>query len=240
MVLAYDGTSFQGWQVQRSADTVQGRLEAALTRMAKGKIGVVGSGRTDAGVHALAQVAHFRLEHPIPPSGILKGLNAMLPPEIRVRDVLVAPDGFHARYSASSKTYAYRLDRQPVTLPFRSRFTFHYPHPLDAQALDDAARRFEGEHDFRALRASSCGARTTTRRIFSSVFRHENDELVYEVTATGFLHHMVRNIVGTLLEVGRGKRVPASLDALLEGGDRTLAGPTAPAKGLHLVRVDYR
>lgn len=245
MILAYDGTAFQGWQAQPRTDTIQGRLETALGRMAKAPVSVVGSGRTDAGVHALAQVAHFRLEHPIPTGGLVKGVNTMLPPEIRVRDVSEAPDGFHARYSATAKTYAYRLDRDPVPLPFRSRFSLHYPHSLDLTAMNEAASCFEGEHDFRALRASACGAKTTTRRIFSSRFTSGSDEpstdgeLVYEVTANGFLHHMVRNLVGTLLEVGAGKRDPASMLTLLDSGDRTLAGPTAPAKGLHLMRVDY-
>jgi len=241
MLLAYDGTEYRGWQIQPADETIQGHVERALSTLAKMPVPVVASGRTDAGVHARAQVAHFELARPIPRDGLRSGMNAILPRDIRVREVEEAPEGFHARYSARSKTYAYRLDRSKIALPFRSRFVSHYPHPLSRTALDEAAALFEGTHDFAGFRASSCAARTTTRQVFSSRFTFEEDanELVYEVTATGFLHHMIRNMVGTLLEVGRGKRPVISIRAILSSGDRTQAGPTAEAKGLHLLRVDY-
>jgi tRNA pseudouridine38-40 synthase len=239
MLLAYDGTAYQGWQVQAEGDTIQGRLEDALGRMAKSPVRVTAAGRTDAGVHALGQVAHFRLEHEIPEDGILRGLNTLLPLDIRVRAVEQAPPDFHARYRARSKTYRYHLERASVPLPFRSRFAVHYPRALDEGALDEAARAFEGEHDFAAFRASSCNAKTTTRRVFASSWSECGTELVFEVTATGFLQHMIRNMVGTMLEIGGGKRPLASISALFASGERTAAGPTAKAKGLHLVRVDY-
>lgn len=239
MLLAYDGTAYRGWQVQPEGDTVQGRVEEALSRMAKSPVSVVAAGRTDAGVHARGQTAHFRLEGSIPTEGILRGLNAMLPGDIRVRAVEEAPAGFHARYSARSKTYRYHLDRAPVPLPFRSRFTVHYPHVLDRDALDEAASSFLGEHDFAAFRASSCSAKTTTRHVIDSRWLDDECELVFEVTATGFLQHMIRTMVGTMLEIGRGKRAPAAITRLFESGDRTRSGPTAVAKGLHLVHVDY-
>lgn len=239
MILAYDGTAYHGWQAQPDAETIQGRVEAALLRMAKAAVSVTAAGRTDAGVHAQGQTAHFRLQHAIPPDGIRRGINTLLPEDIRVLDVSEAPAGFHARYGARSKTYAYRLERSEVASPFRTRFALHYPHPLDVDALDRAAALFEGEHDFRAFRASSCSAKTTTRRVTTSRWRSEGDELVYEIAAGGFLHHMIRNIVGTQLEVGRGARSPESILELFRSGDRTAAGPTAPARGLHLVRVDY-
>ena len=239
MTLAYDGTEYRGWQLQPEGDTVQGLVESALARMAKAPIRVTAAGRTDSGVHASAQVAHFRLERPIPLDGILRGLNAMLPGDVRVLDVERVEEDFHARFGARSKTYRYFLDRAKVASPLRCRFTLHYPHPLDRDALDRAAALIIGEHDFAGFRASSCEARTTTRSCTQSIWRAEADELVYEIAANGFLHHMVRNLVGTLLEIGRGKRAPDSIEVIFRSKDRTEAGPTAPAHGLHLIRVDY-
>ena len=239
MTLAYDGTAYLGWQIQPRGDTIQERVEGALSRMAKAPVRVVAAGRTDRGVHAEGQVAHFELEHPIPTVGILRGLNAMLPGDIRILEVTGVSPEFHARFCARAKTYRYHIDRSPVPLPFRSRYALHYPHALDRDALDRAAEAFVGEHDFRAFRASSCDAKTTIRRILVSEWVDEGGELVFEVTATGFLQHMIRSMVGTLLEVGRGKRSPSSIVKLLASGERSQAGPTAPAKGLHLIRVDY-
>ncbi len=239
MTLAYDGTAYRGFQWQPAEDTIQARLESALSRMAKEPVRVTGAGRTDSGVHAWAQVAHFVLPRPIPPRGIREGLNSMLPDDIRVRDVEEVDDDFHARFDARSKVYRYYLDRAPVASPLRCRFTLHYPYPLDREALDDGARRLLGDLDFAAFRASSCTARTTVRRCTASSFRDEGEELVYEIEASGFLHHMVRNIVGTLLEVGRGTRAASSLEALFASRQRPEAGPTAPAKGLHLIKVEY-
>ena len=175
----------------------------------------------------------------IPPEGILRGLNSMLPEDIRVIAVEEAEDDFHARFSARDKTYRYHFDRAKVPLPFRSRYALHYPHVLDRERLDAGAKLLLGEHDFAGFRAASCEAKTTTRRLRVSRFFEQGTELVYEVAANGFLHHMVRNLVGTLLEVGRGTRELGSIAALFESRDRTAAGPTAPAKGLHLIEVDY-
>lgn len=239
MLVAYDGTAYRGWQVQPGCDTVQGHLQDALSRMAKAPVDVVAAGRTDSGVHALGQSAHFRLEHAIPTEGVLRGLNTMIPGDIRIRAVDEAPTDFHARYSAASKTYRYHLDTSQVPLPFRSRFAVHYPYSLDRAALDHAARLFLDEHDFAAFRAASCGAKTTSRCVLESRWLEQASELIYEVAATGFLHHMIRNMVGTLLEIGRGKRPVESIPELFASGDRNQAGPTAAAKGLHLIRVDY-
>ncbi len=239
VTLAYDGTAYRGFQLQPGEDTIQTRLESALSQMAKEPVRVTAAGRTDSGVHAFGQVAHFRLPRPIPPRGILEGLNSMLPEDIRIREVWEAEDDFHARFDARSKTYRYYFDRSAVPSPFRGRFTLHYPYPLDRNALDDGASRFVGERDFAAFRASSCAARTTIRRCTASMFLDEGEELVFEIEATGFLHHMVRNIVGTLLEVGRGKRAPSSLESVFASRQRSQAGPTAPAKGLHLMKVTY-
>ena len=239
MTLAYDGTAYRGFQWQPEEDTIQARLESALSQMAKEPVRVTAAGRTDSGVHAWAQVAHFRLPRPIPPRGILEGLNSMLPEDIRVRIVEEADDAFHARFDARSKTYRYYFDRSPVPSPFRSRYTLHYPYALDREALDEGAALLLGERDFAAFRASSCRARSTVRSCTRSTFLDEAEELVFEITATGFLHHMVRNVVGTLLEVGRGKREPSSFESVFASRRRSEAGPTAPAKGLHLVKVTY-
>jgi tRNA pseudouridine38-40 synthase len=163
----------------------------------------------------------------------------MLPDDIRVRFVSEAEDDFHARFDARSKTYRYYFDRSPVPSPFRGRYTLHYPYALDRVALDEGAAHFLGERDFAAFRASSCRARSTVRSCTRSAFLDEGEELVFEITATGFLHHMVRNIVGSLLEVGRGKREPSSLESVFASRRRSEAGPTALAKGVHLVKVTY-
>jgi tRNA pseudouridine38-40 synthase len=239
MTLGYDGTAYRGFQWQPGEDTIQARLESSLSHMAKEPVRVTGAGRTDRGVHAWAQVAHFVLPRPIPPRGIRDGVNSMLPDDIRIRDVEEVDDAFHARFDARSKTYRYCLDRAPVASPLRCRFALHYPYPLDRELLDEGARRIPGERDFAAFRASSCTARTTVRRCTRSRFFDEGEELVYEIEASGFLHHMVRNIVGTLLEVGRGTREASSIEALFASRQRPEAGPTAPAKGLHLVKVVY-
>ncbi|MGH9462180.1 MAG: tRNA pseudouridine(38-40) synthase TruA [Vicinamibacteria bacterium] len=239
MTLAYDGTDYLGWQLQPQGPTIQSRLQDALANIAGEPITVVGAGRTDAGVHAQGQVAHFELPTSVPPSGLLKGLNSMLPEDIRILDVELAPPDFHARYSARSKTYRYFLDVAPVASPFRCRYTLHHPYPLDWEAMSKAAERFVGRHDFESFRASSCEAKTSERECTVSRLLQEGREWVYEAAADGFLHHMVRNIVGTLLEVGRGKIDPGEIDRLLKAKDRKQAGPTAPARGLHLMRVEY-
>jgi tRNA pseudouridine38-40 synthase len=239
ITLAYDGTEYQGWQVQPEEPTIQGRLQECLEKMAGHAVNIVGAGRTDSGVHAQAQVAHFQLGPSIPPDGLLRGLNSLLPRDIRVRDADLVPDGFHARYSARSKTYCYYLDLSPVTLPFRARFVHHYPHPLDLQSMNHASKSFIGRKDFAAFCAASSEVKTTVRECTASRLIEQGNELAYEISANGFLHHMVRNIVGTLLEVGRGKLAPEDIDRLFESRDRRLSGPTAAARGLHLMHVDY-
>jgi tRNA pseudouridine38-40 synthase len=170
---------------------------------------------------------------------LLRGLNSLLPADIRVLSVDRAPPGFHARYSAKSKCYRYYLDRSSVSLPFRARFTHHHPHPLNREAMAEAASYFTGRRDFLAFCAASTSVKTTVRECTVSRFYEKAPELVYEISANGFLHHMVRNIVGTLLEVGRGKLSPKDIEPLFQSKDRRLSGPTAPACGLHLIRVEY-
>jgi tRNA pseudouridine38-40 synthase len=266
LIISYDGTDFHGWQRQPGAPTVQECLESAIERILGEKVQVSGSGRTDAGVHALNQVANFQTACKIPSENLLKALNNTLQPTVRVKVVSAAHPRFHARYDARSKTYRYRILQAPVASPFVNRFVWHYPFPLDVVRMAQAAKLFEGEHDFTSFAAvaqallpvqkgtaandaqagvpvlQDIAQPNMVRTIFTSriLRRTRTWMLIYEVTGSGFLHHMVRNIVGTLVEVGRGKLQPVDITRILEARDRTLAGPTAPAQGLCLVKVDYR
>jgi tRNA pseudouridine38-40 synthase len=256
--LAYDGTDFSGWQRQPDRPTIQGCLEAALVKILGAPTPVCGSGRTDAGVHARGQVANFKTSATIPCANLRKALNDLLPAAIRVLLVQEAPADFHARYAVRAKTYRYRILQTPVCSPFLGRFVWHYPHELNRRGMAAAAKLLEGEHDFTSFAASSGGAEkddepaaspagpaedipSNVRRIYSSgvTWRQPVSLLSYEVRGSGFLHHMVRNLVGTLVEVGKGRLTSADVLRILEARDRQLAGPTAPAQGLCLMKVEY-
>lgn len=253
LILSYDGAEFAGWQVQPGRTTVQGALASAIGRLTGENVLPQGSGRTDAGVHALAQVASFATASPIPTENWRRALNDILPASIRVLDVTEAPPDFHARKSAGAKTYRYRIHRGDICPPFLARYVWHYPYPLDEPRMIAAAAVVEGEHDFtsfaavdpeRVERMASAtgdeeGKTTNVRTIFSSTWIREAEELVYTVRGSGFLHHMVRNLVGTFLLVGKGTLSRDDLSRILEARERTAAGPTAPASGLYLVDVEY-
>ncbi len=240
LTLAYDGTDYSGWQVQPDSITVQGTLETALAVIDGEPVKAVGSGRTDAGVHALAQVASCTLRSPIPAHGLLKALNRLLPPAIRVTEARQAPAGFHARHAAVAKTYEYRIQRAPICPPFEARYSYWHPYVLDEGAMGRGAARFEGSHDFRSFASAGGEIREcTVRTVYASTLNREGDLLVYRVRGSGFLYRMVRNLVGTLLEVGRGNLRPEELDSILAARDRRAAGPTAAARGLFLKGVEY-
>lgn len=242
ITLAYDGTDFHGWQVQPNLPTVQGTLQEVLSEIEAAPVRVDGSGRTDAGVHALAQVAAFWLDNPIPPENLRRAMNRLLPGAIRVLAVQeVAPD-FHPRYAALSKTYEYRIFRGEVCPPFQRRYVYHHPYPLDERRILAAAPLLEGEHDFSAFagadeRDQEGGSKVRT--VFFSRAELAGDLLLYRVRGSGFLKHMVRNIVGALLKVGKGNLDEAAIQALLTPGTIAKAGPRAPACGLFLVSVEY-
>ena len=243
LTIAYDGTDFVGWQIQPEAATVQGTLSLAIGRITGENVLPQGSGRTDAGVHALAQVATFQTASAIPTGNFVIALNDILPTSIRVLAAKeVAPD-FHSRKSAQAKTYRYRIYREAICPPFLSRYVWHYPYPLDEPALRETAPLVEGEHDFTSFAAvdpeRGREGISNVRRIFSSQWRRESCELIYEVRGNGFLHHMVRNLVGTFLLVGKATLMPADVTRILEAKDRSAAGATAPASGLYLVNVEY-
>jgi tRNA pseudouridine38-40 synthase len=246
LLLAYDGTDYVGWQRQPDGVSVQGLLEAALEPLAQGAVAVVGAGRTDAGVHATGQVAGVRMHSALSAPDLRRALNARLPPDVRV---------FHARFDARSKTYEYRIVQGPVASPFSQRYAWHLSGELDHARMAEAAALLEGEHDFSCFQSAGGNVRTSIRRVSRSVWIVQPDRsvlpfvpepsleggvlLAYRITGSGFLRHMVRAIVGTLVEVGRGVREPADVAALLAGTRRAAAGPTAPAHGLCLTGVEY-
>jgi len=242
IALAYDGTDFHGWQVQPGLSTIQGTLESVLAEIEGRPVHVAGSGRTDAGVHALAQVAAFSIQNPIPPANLRKAMNRLLPASIRVLSVEEAAAGFHPRFQALSKTYEYRIVRDEVCAPWEWRYVHHHPYPLDIDCMMACAPVIEGDHDFSAFAAADerdAEGQSKVRTIFRSQLESAAGRLIYRVRGSGFLKHMVRNIVGSLLEAGRGNLDAAGLRCLLEPAGGRKAGPTAPAKGLFLIGVDY-
>ncbi|WP_321470385.1 tRNA pseudouridine(38-40) synthase TruA [uncultured Paludibaculum sp.] len=242
ITVAYDGTEFHGWQVQPALPTIQGWLEQILTGIESAPVQVHGSGRTDAGVHALAQVAAFDLVNPIPCDNLRRAVNRLLPRSIRVTSVEEAAPDFHPRFQAKEKTYEYRIWREEICPPMRRLYVFHHPYPLDETAMIAAAPLLVGDHDFTAFAATDEKdelGHSKVRRIFASGLWREGGELVYRVRGSGFLKHMVRMIVGTLLEVGKGNLTEAGLQARLTPGFPAKAGPCVPASGLCLLNVEY-
>ena len=243
VTLAYDGSGFEGWQVQateRGARTVQGVLQDALGRLAGGAaVRADGAGRTDTGVHALGQVASFDLPRAMAAAELQRALNALLPPDVRVLEAAAAPAGFHARKSAVSTVYRYVLDTAPVQLPQRRRFAGHAPGPLDRNHVRAAADLYVGRRDFKALASAGGSVKTTVREVRRSEVAFEDDRLVYEVEADGFLRRMVRSLVGGLVAAGQGRMTIDGLRRALDSADRGRWPPPAPACGLTLVRVNY-
>jgi tRNA pseudouridine38-40 synthase len=259
-ILTYDGTPFNGWQVQPGLPTVQGVLAQTLHRITGETVLPQGSGRTDAGVHALAQVASFSLEAPIPALNLHLALNRTLPPSIRVLSVEPAPEGFHARYSAKRKTYEYRIfpARQPqaprssissICSPMLAPYVWDCHLPLDISTLQNAAVHIVGAHDFTSFAASDLDLTTRSaehqtevsaiRTIYHSSWHQSHELFIYRINGSGFLHHMVRNLVGTFVEAGTGRISPDCIPTILAQRDRSAAGPTAPARGLFLAEVEY-
>jgi len=245
LILSYDGTDFSGWQVQPCAATIQGTLASAIGRVTGEKVLPQASGRTDAGVHALAQVVTFVTESSVPTQNFQKALNDILPSSVRVLRVEEVAADFHARHSAKAKTYRYRIYRGAICPPFLARYVWHYPYPVEEGAMASAAALVVGEHDFRSFTAadSERGREaeyiSNIRQIFESSWERVGEEFVYTVRGSGFLHHMVRNLVGSFILVGKGTLKPDDVTRILEAKDRSQAGPTAPGHGLYLVNVEY-
>lgn len=256
LVIAYDGTDYKGWQIQPGERTIQGEVQAALGRIVGETPLPQGSGRTDAGVHALAQVASFALATRIPEPNLLRALNGTLPSAIRILEARTVQSTFHARHSAHAKTYEYRIFRGALCPPFLARYVYASRWPMDLEGMNRAAQLFVGTQDFVSFAATDPDLNTrmaadeggdtpavTVKTIFSSLWTElsstDGPLLVYRVRGSGFLHHMVRNLVGTMVDVGRGRTAPEAIPAIIAARSRSAAGPTAPARGLFLHSVEY-
>lgn len=242
ITVSYDGTDYHGWQVQPGLPTIQSALEVVLSEIEGAPVRVEGSGRTDAGVHALAQVAAFDLANPIPPANLYKAMNRLLPRDVRVLEAAEVATDFHPRFRAKAKTYEYRFHRSEICPPFVRRYVYSYPYPIDEARMVEGAPLFEGEHDFSAFAASDekdALGHSKVRRIFSSSVKREGDLLIYRVQGSGFLKHMVRNMVGVLIEAGKGNFTRTDIEKRLQPGCGIPAGPSVPARGLFLISVEY-
>jgi tRNA pseudouridine38-40 synthase len=243
ITVSYDGTDYHGWQVQPNVATIQRTIESVVTEIEGARVHVHASGRTDAGVHALAQVAAFDLANPIPCENLVRAMNRLLPRDIRILHAEEAAPDFHPRYQAVAKTYEYRILRAEICPPFERLYVYHHPYPLGEPRMIELARALEGEHDFSAFAAADetdHQGRSKVRRIFSSQFNRDSAHLIYRVRGSGFLKHMVRNIVGVLLEAGKGNLTASDLQTRLTPACKIPPGPTAPARGLFLISVEYQ
>lgn len=239
LTIEYDGTAYVGWQIQLNGLAVQQVVEEALARVLGAPVRLTSSGRTDAGVHARGMVAHFTTCCKLPMAAYCEGVNRFLPQDVVVREASEAEDGFHARFSARGKWYRYTLCLSPVRSPLSTRTSWHLRSVLDEQVMAEAAAAFVGTHDFAAFRASGCDAVTTIREIYAVELSRQGQLLHIDIKGSGFLRNMVRVMVGTLVKIGQGKMASDELPALLQGGRREGAGPTAPAQGLCLMEVWY-
>lgn len=239
LTLEYDGTEFVGWQIQPNGRSVQEVVEAALERVLGTPVRVHSAGRTDAGVHARGMVAHFTTTADLPLAAYREGLNRLLPLDVAVREAAEVSDGFHARFDARGKWYRYAIRCAPVRSPLLDRSAWHLRKSLDLAAIERAAQDFIGRHDFAAFRSAGCDAKTTEREIYSLRFNQQGELLYIDVRGEGFLRNMVRVMVGTLAEIGMGRRPAGDVSELLRGGCREKAGRTAPAHGLCLMEVWY-
>ena len=240
LVIEYDGTNYQGWQVQLKGPTIQGMIEGKLSLLTGGTVHLAGSGRTDAGAHALGQVAHFKTESRMEVSSIQRALNSLLPRDIAVRKAEEVGEGFHARKEARSKVYEYRILNREIRSVFDRGYAWHVPHKLDLERMKQAAKVLIGEHDFSSFRSVGSPTRTPVRRVMRTGWRRSRGGFIcFEIKANGFLKQMVRAVVGTLVEVGKGKMDVEDFRRILESKNRRMAGPTAPAHGLFLKEVKY-
>ncbi|MEW5948624.1 MAG: tRNA pseudouridine(38-40) synthase TruA [Thermodesulfobacteriota bacterium] len=239
LILEYDGTAYCGWQRQVNGLSIQEVLEEKIGVMTGEAAKVIGSGRTDAGVHAMNQAANFKAASNIPVDGFLRGLNSLLPQDIAVKEVCEVPADFHARYSASEKIYLYRILNERIRSPLHHLFTWFVPHDLAFAAMERCLPVLQGVHDFAAFMASGSSVKSTTRIVSGLKLTRKDKIIEFEIRANGFLRHMVRNIVGTLVEVGQGRVTPEKFADILQARDRNMAGMTAPPQGLFLKEVIY-
>ena len=237
--VAYDGTDFVGWQIQNEGRTVEGELNKAINALTGETIEVIGASRTDSGVHAKGNVAVFDTESTVPADRFMYALNSLLPEDISVVDSKEAADDFHPRHCASIKTYEYRIFVSRINDPLKRRYAYRFPTELNVERMDEAAKYLIGEHDFKSFCCVRTQAETTVRTIYSADVFHDGDDIVIRVSGAGFLYNMVRIIAGSLMEVGSGKKEPIHIKEVLDGTDRTLAGPTAEPQGLTLINIEF-
>lgn len=245
LTIEYDGTNYVGWQIQPSGRSIQGELTKALRRMTGEENHIIGSSRTDAGVHALGQVAHFRTNTMIPPTGFMRGINSLLDDDISVIAAREAEDGFHAQKGARSKLYRYVILNSDAPSALLARRCWHIREKLDIKAMQEAAKCLVGEHDFKSFQAAGSSARDAFRRINSIVIKkgryQDHAGAIYiDISGNGFVYHMVRNVVGTLVRIGKGRIPPSEMERILKARERKRAGATAPARGLYLAKVTFR
>jgi len=239
LTVEYDGTNYCGWQIQLNGESIQAALERAVSTFLGTPTRVTGSGRTDAGVHALGQVVNFFSDKEFEPHRIRRGLNALTPFDITIKEVEIVADSFDARRDGRSRVYEYHILNRSTPSPFYLNRAWHVHEPLSVNAMREAIPCLLGEHDFSSFRAAGCDAAHPVRKVYANSLDQRGELLVYTIEATAYLRHMVRNIVGTLVEVGQGLRMAQSFIDLLEARDRTKAGITAPAHGLYLMKVRY-
>lgn len=237
--IQYDGTNYSGWQIQPEQSTIQGMLQQALYKITGENINIYAAGRTDAGVHALGQVASFKLAKPMEAKSLLSALNSLLPSDIKLIKLIKAPDDFNAHRSAKSKEYKYQIFTGKILSPFSYRYVYHLPFKLDIEEIRAGASKFLGENDFSAFKSSASACKNPIRHVFKSNIAYNDETIYYNIEANGFLQYMVRTIVGTLIEVGKMKISPSQIDEIFASKQRSLAGATAPPQGLFLVRVNY-
>jgi tRNA pseudouridine38-40 synthase len=235
--LQYVGTRYAGWQIQKNQTTIQGQLRDALSTISGQPVSVIGTGRTDSGVHAMAQVAHFILPKRIPREKLIRSLNGILPWDIRVISLSLVSSSFHAQKDAIRKRYEYRIYNGPTLSPFLHGYVLHVRHALDLRAMQEAAQQLCATHDFTGFAAATTQVKNRTRHVTLSQILKRGCHVTYRVEANGFLHHMVRNIVGTLLQIGSGKRPTGDIRRIIQSKDRRIAGPTAPPQGLYLMKI---
>ena len=237
--VSYDGTDFVGWQIQNEGRTVEGELNKAINALTGETIEVIGASRTDSGVHAKGNVAVFDTESTVPADRFMYALNSLLPEDISVVESKEVASDFHPRHCSSIKTYEYRIFVSRINNPLKRRYAYRFPTELNVERMDEAAKYLIGEHDFKSFCCVRTQAETTVRKIYSADVFHDGDDIVIRVSGAGFLYNMVRIIAGSLMEVGSGKKDPIHIKEVLEGTDRTLAGPTAEPQGLTLVNIEF-
>ena len=239
MVLEYDGTNYCGFQMQKNGITIQSVLEKSFAKILGKRVPIIASGRTDSGVHAVGHVFNIKAEFPMDDGRLLMGINSILPNDIAVKSVKTVDKQFHARRDALWKKYRYSIINSKVPSPLQVRTSWRVPVPLDLKSMQKAAARLSGKHDFRSFMGKRSSVKTTVRNIISLTVKKTGERIVVDVVANGFLKYMVRIIVGTLVEVGKGNLSPAAVTKILRATDRNLAGPTAPPNGLCLIEVGY-